>query len=426
MDLDVSRLQISVEEEERWRRRMLVTVPASIVQEEEHKAARQLASRARLKGFRKGRVPARVIESRFGGALRQEALDKLVGAAYRQALQAQELRPISEGQVEDLRYAPQEDLSFAITFDVEPVFELERLGGFVVERPAAGVPDEQVDRVLARIQEQNGVWQPADEGKPEVKDLVTVKITRLGTDDEPADEPREYELVLGQGDAIPDIEDAIKTLEPGGRAAFDITFPDDFPDEERRGKQERVLIELTSRRVLDVPELDDDLARQVGDFESLDELRTKVREDMEKEAADQAEGVVRSRLLDLIIEANPFEVPASMVGRYVDSVIGDGHEEIPRERLQELRERIRPEAERAVKRILLIERVAETQGLTATEDDIDARIEEIAAANNTDAAKVYAQLQKSGRIEALERELTEKAVFDFLEKQSEITEARET
>ena len=424
MNLDVSRLQISVQEQERWRRRMSVTVPASIVQEEEQRAARQLASRAKLKGFRKGRVPTKVIESRFGGALRQEALDKLIGAAYRQALAAEELRPISEGELEDLQYAPQEDLTFAIAFDVEPVFELGRLGGFVVERPASPVTDAQVDQVLGRIQEQNGVWRPVEEGKPEVKDLVSVTITRLGDDDEPVDEPREYDLVLGQGDAIPDIEDAIKTLDPGEKAPFDIAFPADFPDEARRGQSERVLIELASRRVLDVPELDDELAKQVGDFESMDELRSKIREDMEKEAAQQAEGVVRSRLLDLIVEANPFEVPSSMVGRYVDSVIGD-RQNIPAERLQALREQVRPEAERAVKRILMIERIAETQGLTASEDDIDARIEEIAAANNTDAAKVYAELQKSGRIEALERELTEKAVFDFLMEQSEITEARD-
>jgi trigger factor len=424
MNLDVSRLQISVQEQERWRRRMSVTVPASIVQEEEQKAARQLASRAKLKGFRKGRVPTKVIESRFGGALRQEALDKLIGSAYRQALAAEELRPISEGELEDLQYAPQEDLTFAIAFDVEPVFELERLGGFVVERPASPVPDEQIDQVLGRIQEQNGVWQPADEGHPEVKDLVSVTITRLGDEDEPVDEPREYDLVLGQGDAIPDIEDAIKTLDPGAKAPFDIAFPEDFPDEARRGQNERVLIELGSRRVLDVPELDDELAKQVGDFETMDELRAKIREDMEKEAAQQAENVVRSRLLDLIVEANPFDVPSSMVGRYVDSVLGD-RQKIPAERLEALREQVRPEAERAVKRILMIERIAETQGLAASEDDIDARIEQIAAANNTDAAKVYAELQKSGRIEALERELTEKTVFDFLMEQSEITEARE-
>lgn len=422
MTLDVSDLQISIEEQESWRRLMSVTIPASVVQAEERKAAQQLASRARLKGFRKGRVPTKVIENRFGGALRQEALDKLIGSAYREALASQELRPISEGELEDLQYQPEQDLTFAIAFDVEPAFEIERLSGFVVERPAVSITDEQVDEVLGRIQEQNGVWQPMDEGKPVEKDLVSVTITRLDDEGEPVDEGREYELVVGSGDAIPDIEASILTLEPGETNDFDIAFPDDFPDESRRGDSERVRIELTARRQMDVPALDDDLAKQVGDFETLEELRSKVREDMEKEAAQQADSAVRSRLLDLIIDANAFEVPQSMVRRYSDGIMGD-ISNIPEERLAEFREQIRPEAERAVKRILLIERIAETQSLSASEDDLDDRIEEIAQANNTDAAKVYAELQKAGRLESLERELTEKAVFDFLFEQSEITEA---
>ncbi|MDE3013039.1 MAG: trigger factor family protein, partial [Gemmatimonadota bacterium] len=148
-------LQISIDEQEAWRRVMNVTIPASIVQAEEQRAARQLASRARLKGFRKGRVPTKVIENRFGGALRQEALDKLIGSAYKEALAAQELRPISEGELEDIHYKPEEDLTFAIAFDVEPVVELERLSGFVVERPAVDRTAEQVDQVHGRIQEQN-------------------------------------------------------------------------------------------------------------------------------------------------------------------------------------------------------------------------------------------------------------------------------
>lgn len=423
MNLDASSLEISVQEEERWRRRMSVTVPASIVRAEERKAAQQLASRARLKGFRKGHVPAKVIESRFGGTLRQEALDKLVGAAYREALAARKLRPISEGEIEDLQYKPEQDLTFSIAFDVEPVFEIERVGGFAVERKVQPVTDEQVDQVLARIQEQNGVWRPLEEGAPKVEDLVSVTITRLDEAGEPEDEGREYELVIGQDDAIPDIEQAIQTLQPGESADFDITFPDDFPDESRRGDSERVRIDLTALRTMEVPDLDDDLARQVGDFETLDELRGKVREDMEKEAAQQAEAAVRGRLLDFLVEANPFEVPESMIHRYADGLIGDQRESIPEERLKEFRDRIRPEAERAVKRILVIERVAEMQGLRASDEDIDARVEEIAEANDATPAKVYAELQKAGRLEALERELTEKAVFDFLKEQSEITEA---
>jgi len=423
MNLDPSSLEISVQEQERWRRLMSVTVPAAVVQAEERKAAQQLASRARLKGFRKGRVPTKVIESRFGGSLRQEALDKLIGAAYREALASSELRPISEGEIEDLTYEPEQDLTFAIAFDVEPVFEVNRVGGFVVERAVQPVTDEQIDEVLGRIQEQNGVWQPVEDTTPNVKDLVSVTIIKLDDDGEPENEGREYDLVIGQGDAIPDIERAIQTLQPGGAADFDIGFPADFPDEERRGQSERVRIELRSLRTMDVPELDDDLARQVGDFETLDELKAKIREDMEKEAEQQADAAVRGRLLDFLVEANPFDVPESMIRRYADGLIGD-QPNVPEERLAEFREQIRPQAERAVKRILVIERIAEMQGLAASDDHLDARIEEIAEANNTDAAKVYAELQKSGRLEALERELTEKAVFEFLEQQSEITEAQ--
>ncbi len=417
MTIEASQLKISVEEKERWRRVMSVTIPASIVQEEERRAARQLASHARMKGFRKGRVPTRLIEGRYGGALRQEALDKLIGTAYRQALASEQIRPISEGEIEDVQYQPEQDLTFEIAFDVQPVIDVARLGGFAVERVIRPVSDEDVDRVLARIQEQNGVWRPVEEGPPEDRDLVSLQIARV--DDE--GETRDYDVVLGQGEAIPDIEAAIKTLEVGGAGDFDVSFPDDFPDDSRRGQSERVRITLTGRRVLEVPELDDELAKQVGEFESLAELRDRVRRDMEKEAADQAESQVRGRLLDLLIEANPFEVPASMVDRYAEGVIGSAR--LDEEHKSLLLQQIGPEAERAVKRILMVERVAETQGLAASEVELDERIEEIAAANEATPAKIYAELQKSGRLDAVERELTEKKVFDYLKEQSEIIDA---
>lgn len=421
MTIDGSQLQVSVQEQERWRRVMKVTVPASVVQEEERRAAKQMASRARMKGFRKGRVPTKVIESRFGGALRQEALDKLIGSAYRAALAAEELRPITEGEVEDIRYEPEQDLTFAIAFDIEPVIELQRLGGFAVERPATPVTTEHIDHVLNRIQEQNGVWQPQEEGSPDEGNLVSVTITKLSAEENEDEGGRDYDFVIGQGDAIPDIEEALKGLEPGASGDFDVSFPDDFADESRRGDTERVRITLNSRRVLDLPELNDDLAKQVGDFETLDELKAKVRKDMEKEAAQAAESSVRGRLLDSLLDANPFDVPQSMVDRYANSVIGD--QRVPEDEIVEVREQIRPEAERAVKRLLMVDHIAETHGLAATEGDVDIRVEEIADANDTAAAKVYAELQKAGRLEAIERELTETNVFNFLKEKSEIIDA---
>ncbi len=423
MTVDASDLQVSVKEQERWRRSMRVTVPASVVQQEERRAAKHFASRARLKGFRKGRVPAKVIESRFGGTLRKEALDKLIGEAYRTALAAQDLKPISEGEIQELSYEPEQDLVFSISFDVHPRIEIAQLGGFAVERPVAEVNDEHVDRVLARIQEHNGAWKPVEQGQPEDRDLVSVLINKLqGEEGEETDESKEYEFRLGQGDALPDIETAIKSLEAGACGEFDVSFPEDFPDESRRGDSERVQITLVARKVLELPELDDDLAKQVGDFETLHDLKTRVREDLDKEAGEKTENVVRGRLLDMLLDANPFEVPASMVDRYTDDVIGDQPNLHP-ERIEEIRASIRVDAERAVKRILLLEEVAETQGLAATEDDVDTRVEAIAEANASTAAKVYANLQKAGRLEMLERELTERKVFDFLKEQSEITDS---
>ena len=430
MTVDASQLQVSVEEQERWRRNMCVTVPASIVQQEERRAAKKLASRARLKGFRKGRVPAKVIESRFGGTLRQEALDKLIAEAYRTALAAHDLKPISEGAIEELRYEPEQDLVFSISFDVQPQIDVARLGGFAVERPVAEVKDEHVDKVLARIQEQNGAWKPVEEGQSEDRDMVSVRIKKLPGEavdegeqvheSQEADGGKEYEFLLGQGDALPDIETAIKSLETGASGEFDVSFPDDFPDESRRGDSERLHITLVARKIQELPELDDDLAKQVGDFETLDDLKTRVREDLTKEAGEEVENVVRGRLLEMLLDANPFEVPASMVDRYADGVIGDQPNLDP-ERLEEVRASIRGEAEQAVKRILLIEEIVDTQGLAASEEDIDDRVEEIAEANDSSAAKVYADLQKAGRLEMLEREITERKVFDFLKEQSEIT-----
>lgn len=419
MTINATDLQIALEEQERWRRRLTVTVPGAEVQAERNRLAKRLATRLKLPGFRKGKIPAAVLERRYGAALQQETLDSVIGDAFRAALEAEELRPISEGQVQEINYQPDTDLTFAIAFDVQPVIELARLGGFVVERPEVTVPDEQVADVLEQLRRQNGVWHPREEGSPVDGDLVVVETLRLDVEDA---ESKSYEFVLGRGDAIPDVEAAIKSLEPGGSGEFEVVFPDDFPDEARRGDSEHLSITLTGRRELELPALDDEFARSIGDFEDLADLRKKVAEDLGKEADQRAEGVVRARLLDFLMEANPFTVPLSMVDRYIESLLR-GSEGADLERMEALRSQLQPEAERAVKRILMIENVAETQGLRATEDEIDERVDTIAERAEAPVAQVYARLQKSGGLEQLEREITEKKVFDFLKEQSEITEA---
>jgi trigger factor len=417
-----SDLHIELEEQEAWRRRLTVTVPAGSVQTERNKIIQKLGGRLKLPGFRKGKIPANVVEQRFGQAVDQELLDKVIGESYRRALHIQSLEPISEGQVEKVDYEPREDLTFSISFDVQPVVELERLGGFTVQRPKIEVAEEDVQRVLDRLRDQAGVWKPVEEGEAQDGNLMTLEIQRL-EGGEAAGEGRPYEIVLGDGEAIPEVEDAVRTLAVGETGDFTVTFPDDFPDEERRGEVQHLRISLQAQKEKEVPDLTDDFARSLGDFEDLETLKTRVREDLEREAGDQAESAVRTQLLENLIEANPFEVPRSMAERYMESVLGDTSKLNP-EVVAETRERLRPEAEKAVKRILVVDRVAELQGLKATEDEVDGRIEEIAEKNDTKPAQVYANLQKAGSLDALEREITEKKVYDFLKGESTVTETQ--
>jgi trigger factor len=422
MAIDPSTLQVDVEAQESWRRRLTVTVPAGTVQKERNKIIKKLGGKLKLPGFRKGKIPAQVVEQRYGQAVDQEMLDNVIGEAYREALRMESLEPISQGQMDDLDYAPRQDLTFSITFDVEPQLELSRLGGFSVRRPDIQVAEEDVDRVLERLREQQGAWKPEEEGAPRDGDQVTLIITRL-EEGEPVDEGRPYEIILGDGEAIPDVEDAIRTLAVGETGDFSVAFPEDFPDEDRRGEKQHLRITLEERKSRELPEVDDEFARSLNeDFQDVETLKEKIREDLGKEATQQTESAVRGQLVDQLLEANPFEVPRSMVERYMESALGDTSKLDP-DMVERTRESFRPEAEKAVKRILLIDRVAEIQGLKASEDELDERIQAIAEANDVSPAQVYANLQKAGTLEGLEREITEEKVFEFLKDESTIEEA---
>lgn len=415
-------ITVAVEEQERWRRRLSVRVPAAAVEAVRREIARDLAGRLKLPGFRKGRVPTDLVEKRYGEALRRETLDKVIGEAYREALRREALRPISEGRVEEIDYAPERDLTFAVSFDVEPQFEIGRLGGFRVRRPVFSVGEEQVQAVLERLRRDRSAWRAADAGRPQMDDRVTVELVSVAEDGS-AGELRTYELVLGAGDAIPDVEAAILTLEPGETGEFVVRFPDDFPDAARRGREQRLRITLRARQVRELPALDDEFARSLGEFAGLEDLRAKVRADLERGARDQAEAAVRAQLVDLLLEANAFDVPDSMVDRYLDQILGRP-EGVPEERLREARDALRPDAFRQVKRALLIERIAETQGLAATEEEVEARIQQMAERSGRKPSEVYAQLQRAKRIEAIRREITEDKVFAFLEARSEVVDEK--
>ncbi|HIF38231.1 MAG TPA: trigger factor, partial [Gemmatimonadetes bacterium] len=344
-------LDLSIDQGENCKRTMRVKVPSHRVNSVRLAIAEKLGSKLKLPGFRKGHVPLHVVEQRFGDTLNREALDELVQATYTEALQETDLNPISEGQISDVNYIPGEELTFSASFDVKPEMEISRVGGFQIKRPTINVSESQIEEVVEHLRKQNGVWIPPSSEKPENGDLVSVKIENATDSENETTQP--YEFILGNNQALSEIEEGIKSLTPGTSDRFEIEFPEEFPDEELRGKLQTLNITLDSHKTLEIPDLDDQFANSLGEFRDLKELKGKIETDLNKEAEERRDNLVRSRLLDSIIDANPFPVPESMVDRYVQSLLGDPNE-ISKEKLLEAMEEIGPQATLVVKRMLLV------------------------------------------------------------------------
>lgn len=413
-------LEVSVEEGAGWQRTLRVRVPADRVERIRGKQRKQLGGTLDLKGFRPGKVPDAVIEERFGEVVDHRTEEAAVEDALREALDAAEIQPASQPEVGDVRYEKGEDLVFDARLEVVPVLELERTSGFRIDRPEVEVTDEDVREVLDRLREDEGVFQPVDR-PPEEGDQVSVQIVPVDEGGEPEEEERgePYRFVIGEGYAIPDVEEAILSLEPGTEGDFDVRFPEDFSSDELAGRTRRLRIELLEVKARELPALDDSFAASVGDFDSLEELESAVLEDLRRHREDEAEEAMRRGLLDAIIEANPFDVPAAMVDRYLDRVI-DAPPEADPEQVREARERFRPRAEQEVRRQLVVDHLMEREGYAATDEELDERIAEIAARRDETPEAVRRQLARQGRLEGVRQHLATEKMFEDLAEASKV------
>jgi len=403
-------IQITTKKSEGTERLLEVQVPVEAVREAEEKTARRYATSVRLPGFRPGKAPPQLVKKRFKDAIRQQVIESLVQEAFQEVIDREQLKVASQPHVHDLKFTEGEPLTFELHVEVRPNVELARTQGFRVSRPAAQVTTEQVEEQIEQLREQRAMWHPVEE-KPAPGDRVTVL---LATEDETGQiaEGKEYPLVLGEGQAIPGIEELIMELTPGQTVERAVKWPDDFPDEAQRGQSKNVRVTLQDVKRKELPALDDAFAREVGDFESLEALQATVRKDIEENSRRDADASVRQQLLDEIAGANPFAVPPSWVNQLIDGYMQAYR--IPEGERERFAGEFRPIAERQVRRDLIIDTIAEKEGLRATEADLDDRVAELASKRNADPGQVYASLQKAGRLKEIETGLTEEKVFNWL------------
>jgi trigger factor len=404
------KIEFTPRETEGVERRIQVSVPAEAVKDAEDKAARRYASSARLPGFRPGKAPATVVKKKFGEAIRQEALESLVREAYQEFIEKESIKVAAQPHVHDLKFEEGKPLTFELHLEVRPNIELARTNGFRIERPAVAITDEQVVEQLERVRDEKATWTPVNE-KPLPGDMVNVAIA-TGAQGAETGEAKSYPIELGAGQAIAGIEELIMSATPAETIERPVKWPDDFPDESQRGQTKTVRITLNEVKRKSAPPLDDAFAREVGDFESLEALRSAVRTDLERHAQHEIEAGVRQQLVDQIISANSFDVPRSWVQQFVENY-AEAYQ-IPAEQREQFAGEFRSMAERQIRRDLVIETIAEKQGLTATEKDLDDRIAEQAEKRGVNPGQLYAQLEKSGRLKEMERSITEDNVFKWL------------
>jgi trigger factor len=397
-------------------RRLRVSISASSVSAAREKAAGRVAKQVRIPGFRPGKAPTNVVRKQYAEAIKQEALETLMREAYLKVIEAEKLEPVTQPHAHDVNYADDQPLTFELHCEVRPSVELGRIEGFRVTKPPASVTDEAVTAQIEQLRDQKAAWMPMEE-KAKEGDMVTVKLA-VTSGDAPSAEAKEYRLILGAGQVIAPIEELIMELAPGGNVERPVKWPDDFPDEAQRGQTKSVRVELDEVKRKSLPPLDDAFAREMGDFENLDALRTAVRADLTSNAERDSESAVRGQLLDQILSANAFDVPPSwvkqVVGAYVQAY------QVPEAEQEKFAAEFRPMAERQVRRDIVIDHIADKEKLAATEKDVDDRIAEMAEKRGAKPGEVYAAMQKAGRLKEMERAITEERVFEWLMKRNTV------
>ena len=395
-----------------------VTIPPDNVKAAEDRATKVYQQRARLPGFRQGKAPAAVVRKKFADDIRQETLRELVQESWRVAQKQEELKPIADPHIHNLKWEEGAPVTFEFHVELKPELKLQRLGGFRLTRKVPAVTAAQIDAQLNTMREQRAPWTPALGEKPKPKDLVDVIIATRENGEEK--DPQPYQFVLGEGRAIPDVEERVMSLTPGESVDATVRFPDDFAEEAKRGQTRDIRVSLREVKRQQLPPLDDAFAREMGDFESLEALRAAVTADLGKEAERQADAKLRSELVEQIVQANNVVAPRPLVERVLGAYAQAY--EIPEERWQQFAQEFHSIAESQVQRDLVLDDVVESQNLRATEAELDQKIQELAErrGGGMTAAQLYASLEKAKRLRDVARSITEEKVFAYLLSQSTV------
>ncbi|HTF34855.1 MAG TPA: trigger factor [Myxococcota bacterium] len=417
-------------------RTLEIEVAADRVNRTFDRTYRDLAKRARVPGFRPGKAPRSVLEKLYGASVLEEIERALVSETFAEALSQSGTVPVAEPAIEAQSPKPGLPFRYTARVEVKPTFALPDLHGLPGRRPTVVVGVEDVEGALERLRQERAPVVEEPEGTQAAPTHI-VQIDFVGRIDGAAFEGgsgQDVAVELGSDRFLPGFESQLVGARAGERREVTIHFPGDYARSDLAGKEAVFEVHLHSVRRRAVPELDDEFAKDVGDFASLEELRARVRANITAERERKAQAALQRSILDALIERTPFELPAGLVERRLERRLSAAHRELERSvphealhgQLSRWHEEWRPLAEREAREALLLEAVAKTQVFGADDSEVEARIERMAQEQGVDSAKLRKAYREADLLETIRTQLADEKALEYLCREAKIDEVSAT
>ena len=413
------------------KREIAVEIPADEVAREMEIIVQKYQKVARLPGFRAGHVPASIIKQRFKEDLKSDVVEALVPRHFRKEAEKQGMIPVSQPRVTDLHIHEGEPLRFKASFEVLPEIVVEGYKELRADHPEIVVKDEEVEDALNNVREQHATFisvegrpltdgdfaQAAMDGKPKVND-ETSKPVHMD----------EILIEIGGKNTVPEFTEHLRGASAGDEREFGVTYAADFADKRLAGKTFVYSVKIQAIKQKNLPELNDDFAKELGDFTSLDQVRNKIRENMQAERKHEAEREAKDKLVAELVKRNDFEVPEALVDRQIDLRLERGlralaaqgmkMEDLKKMDLPRLRAGQRDQALQDVKSSLLLERVAELEKIEVADEEFNHEIEALAHQSKQTPDAVRARLTQDGGLDRIRNRIRSEKTLNFLYQQS--------
>ncbi|HVB38297.1 MAG TPA: trigger factor [Vicinamibacterales bacterium] len=404
------------------RKDLRVEIPSDVVDAEIERIAVQYSRRAKLPGFRPGKVPAGLIKQRFRDQILHDVAHDLIPRAVEDALRERGVEPVDTPDIRDVEVREGQPLTFTAAFDTLPALDPGDLNVLSLHRPPATVDDAAVEQALEQLRQRAARYEPV-EGRPVAAgDTVVLNLDRRMGDAAHTDHHDNVSVELGAQANPPGLDDQLLGLETGATKTFTLRYPDDYGIQELAGKEAEYTVEVVAIKQQIVPALDDELAKDLGEFDTLEALRARVRADLEREAGAQADRELRADLLKQLAGRLGFEVPKALADREIERRA----EEFARRLFEQgidprktqidweaFREGQRDAARETVAGMLLLDEIAQREALAVTDAEVEAEIARYAEAAGRTPAAMRAAIEKEGGISSLYKGLQREKAIDF-------------